>query len=43
VQVAARDGTLVVAQMSAQEAGGLRPGASVMVTILDMPVFATAV
>jgi putative spermidine/putrescine transport system ATP-binding protein len=41
VQVAAQDGTLVVAQTSAQEAGGLRPGTSVMVTFLDTPAFAT--
>ena len=42
VQVAALDGTLVVAQTSAQEASGLRPGTSVMVTFLDMPAFATS-
>jgi putative spermidine/putrescine transport system ATP-binding protein len=41
VQVAAPDGTLVVAQTSAQEASGLRPGTSVEVTLHQAPVFAT--
>jgi putative spermidine/putrescine transport system ATP-binding protein len=43
VQVVARDGTLVVAQTSAQEASGLRPGSPVAVTLLASPVFGTAV
>ena len=41
VQVASLDGTLVVAQTSAQEASGLRPGTSVTVTVTGTPVFAT--
>ena len=41
VQVAATDGTLIVAQTSAQEASDLRPGTPVGVTLLEMPVFAT--
>jgi putative spermidine/putrescine transport system ATP-binding protein len=40
VQVIAGDGTLVVAQTSAQEAGDLRPGSPVSVTLLGSPVFA---
>jgi putative spermidine/putrescine transport system ATP-binding protein len=43
VQVAAPDGTLIVAQTSAQEASGLRPGTSVEVTLHHVPVFATGV
>ena len=42
VQVTNSDGTLVVAQTSAQEASGLRPGTAVAVMILQLPVFATA-
>ena len=43
VQVATPDGTLIVAQTSAQEASGLRPGTSVEVTLHQVPVFATGV
>jgi putative spermidine/putrescine transport system ATP-binding protein len=42
VQVAAPDGTLVVAQTSAQDASSLRPGSTVAVTLLELPVFANA-
>jgi putative spermidine/putrescine transport system ATP-binding protein len=41
VQVATPDGTIVVAQTSAQEASALRPGASVAVGLHPVPVFAT--
>jgi putative spermidine/putrescine transport system ATP-binding protein len=41
VQVAAGDGTLVVAQVAAQEARDLRPGVTVAISLLKMPVFAT--
>ena len=42
VQVTTEDGTLVVAQASAQEASGLGPGTAVAVRFLQLPVFATA-
>jgi putative spermidine/putrescine transport system ATP-binding protein len=41
-QVTLPDETLVVAQMSASEASGLYPGASVAVTVLPTPAFAVA-
>jgi putative spermidine/putrescine transport system ATP-binding protein len=41
VQVVAQDGTLVVAQTSAQEASGLRPGAQVAIALHGSPVFGT--
>jgi putative spermidine/putrescine transport system ATP-binding protein len=41
VQVAAPDGTVVVAQVSASEAAALSPGTAVRVDVLATPVFAT--
>ena len=41
-QVTLPDETLVVAQMSASEAGDLQPGTSVRVSVLPSPVFAVA-
>jgi putative spermidine/putrescine transport system ATP-binding protein len=41
-QVTLPDGTLVVAQMSAADARGLYPGATVSVGVVPAPVFAVA-
>ena len=41
-QVTLPDDTLMVAQMSAAEASGLYPGATVSVGVLPAPIFAVA-
>ena len=42
VQVITQDGTLVVAQTSAQDASDLRAGSPVAVTLVGLPVFGAA-